>query len=517
MDSLNFFDNLSQDIWKKYGFYHNPFDTKALSSRPGEPLPVAKAIVGRGWKSPEFRLLTNILKTPGGGRVVIEGDIGVGKTTFMNYHRFLWENKAKDKLFTPIHEISVLPEWKVKDFLLNILGVLITKLTHVKPNFAKGNPLLEETLALCKVFLSTSFQVQGNILWGGGGFGKGREISLPQPSEAILLYYLESLVKAIKDLGYAGIILHFDDMELISRRCPQTIRNLLEDIRNILQLPDVYFIFIGHPGFFGQIISSLERVRSIFFGYPIHLPPLTKQETIEAMNRRYHLLAIKKEKFIKPVEDSFIEKLYDLYNGKIRFIMDAMTLVIPELSNPTTLSSKEGYAILKRLVLEKIQYILPEREISLLIKAARKEKFTNNDMSELSGLSAVNISHILANLQELNFIYLEQQVGRKRYYKVSEDVKLIRDVKEIPFISSTKSFTKYSKKSQKSMSRKTRERLKKAEAIIKEREKLTTQEYSKIVQVSLPTARRDLSTLVKMGKALRAGKGKQIHYIQLKE
>jgi hypothetical protein len=71
---------LSQNIWERYGFRGNPFDTRALSASAESILPIAQAIVGRGMESPESQRLTNFLRNPGGGRVIVEGDIGVGKT-----------------------------------------------------------------------------------------------------------------------------------------------------------------------------------------------------------------------------------------------------------------------------------------------------------------------------------------------------------------------------------------------------------------------------------------------------
>jgi hypothetical protein len=75
---------LVQNIWTRYGFRGNPFDTAALSAMAGDILPIAKAIVGRGMDSPESKMLLGVLRSAGGGRPVVEGDIGVGKTTFLN-------------------------------------------------------------------------------------------------------------------------------------------------------------------------------------------------------------------------------------------------------------------------------------------------------------------------------------------------------------------------------------------------------------------------------------------------
>ena len=80
---------LTQNLWERFGFRDNPFDTRALSLSPNNSLSVAEAFVGRGMESAESRVMTNFLRSPGGGRIVVAGDVGVGKTTFVNYHRYL--------------------------------------------------------------------------------------------------------------------------------------------------------------------------------------------------------------------------------------------------------------------------------------------------------------------------------------------------------------------------------------------------------------------------------------------
>ena len=86
---------LTQNLWERFGFRDNPYDTRALSLSPESALSVAEAFVGRGEKSNEWRLLTNFLRNPGGGCAVVEGDVGVGKTTFANFHRYLWEKDER--------------------------------------------------------------------------------------------------------------------------------------------------------------------------------------------------------------------------------------------------------------------------------------------------------------------------------------------------------------------------------------------------------------------------------------
>ena len=58
---------LTQNLWERFGFSDNPYDTRALSLSPATSLSVAAAFVGRDKKSTEWQLLTNFLRNPGGG------------------------------------------------------------------------------------------------------------------------------------------------------------------------------------------------------------------------------------------------------------------------------------------------------------------------------------------------------------------------------------------------------------------------------------------------------------------
>lgn len=83
---------LSRNPWKKWGFRGNPFDTGALSLY-SKDLSLIEAFVGRSLNAPESQQLINLASNPGGGRGIVGGEIGVGKTTLINYHRYLWESR----------------------------------------------------------------------------------------------------------------------------------------------------------------------------------------------------------------------------------------------------------------------------------------------------------------------------------------------------------------------------------------------------------------------------------------
>jgi hypothetical protein len=422
---------LTQDIWSRYGFRGNPFDTMALSASAQSLLPIGQAIVGRGMESPESKMLLGILRSMGGGRAIVEGDIGVGKTTFVNYYRYLWEAEATDKLLTPATEITLARDLSVGEFVGNIIGAVLGKIVLLRgEKYVHGRPLLHELFLFNRVFIHHSLEVQASLFGFGGGVGRTAQPTVPEPSEVQLLSYLRELVEEVKRLGYHGVFLHFDNLELVSLRNPEGTRQLFEQLRDCLQIPNIYFVFVGQRGFFSEMISPSERVRSVFSGFPIHVPPLSKAQVIEAIHKRYQLLAVHPDRFIRPVDDELLGYLYDLYDGKMRFVLDAVTSIVTNLPHASaeTLDVAAAKAFLAELVLERLKHELTRREWDVLRESVRLGSFTNADIARALKQHRQNISKYFNTLLGKRFIYPHHREGRQIYYCASEDVRIIRDL-----------------------------------------------------------------------------------------
>ncbi len=424
---------LTQNLWERFGFRDNPFDTRALSLSSNALLPITKAFVGRGMDSKESLVMTNFFRNPGGGRVVVEGDVGVGKTTFVNYHRYLWEKEAKDKLLTPASEISVFSNWTAQEFLVSALGSLVNRFMLLKgEEWVHKHKLLSKVASLTHVYIERNLQMSGNLMLfgfgGGGGFGRERQIHTPNVATPQLLDYLTQLGDVIRKEGFCGAILHFDNLELISYRDPQGLRNFFDEIRDLLQTPGFYFVFVAPTGFFQEIIVPLERVRSIFFGQPIYLPPLTLEEVLEVIHRRYELLAIDSDRWIPPVSDDLIKYLYKLYDGKIRFIMDSVGNIVSHMPEtfPGTVPDEVARAILVKLAREKVERLLTRTEVNVLMGAVQAEEFTNTALAERTKKMKQNIAKYINRFLELHLIYPVRKEGRQAFYRIAEDLRILR-------------------------------------------------------------------------------------------
>jgi predicted transcriptional regulator len=131
-------------------------------------------------------------------------------------------------------------------------------------------------------------------------------------------------------------------------------------------------------------------------------------------------------KEIKPVTDGFIEKLYKLYNGKIRFIMDSITqLGLHYRDNPHTLSKEEAEQTIVNIIKLKTSRLSQRDYECLQFLVNLEEDFTNDSIAKGMGMLPQNVSKFLKHLMQENLIYYSRRDGQRIYYRIVEQLKIL--------------------------------------------------------------------------------------------
>ncbi len=280
---------------------------------------------------------------------------------------------------------------------------------------------------------------------GGVDFGKDKGINQPaQISTTILEQYLVSLVNFIQSIEisgfqYSGLVVHVNNFDVVLSNPANkgSVIQFFNEIRDVLQLKNVYFVFLGPKDFFKEIISAERRVKSIFIQTPLILNPLGKKEVVEAFDQRMKLLkSADVASFIKPIEDEVVYRLHDLYEGDIRSIMSAIRDILGHYServiNP--LSIDEAMVLLGKERLEQMGNAgsLTKGQMEMLrslIETGRD--MSQKDAAKLFHKPEPNISqHYFKPLKESGIIEEKRRSGKTIYWGLTTHYEPLRWVYE---------------------------------------------------------------------------------------
>lgn len=416
--------------WQQFGLKKNPYDTLPLVE--GGDLPIEKAFIGRE-KEKEF--LNALFGSENRLCLTICGNVGVGKTSLANFHKFIWKYNKQKLLFSFRREIEACEDLlDKKSFLIEIIGSVLREIKLLQPDLLKDELLLKLNQI---VDISQTIAISGGVSVVGSGLDFSRDKTSIQPiqlSTAILEEYFISLIdfikkNEIKGRKYAGLIVHINnfDVVLLNDKKNKKVINFFNEIRDILQLQNVYFLFLGPKNFFKDIISTQQRVKSIFYQISLKIEPLSKKEIVAAFEERMKLLQSSDiSGYIKPIEDEVIFRLYNLYQGDIRSIMSAVGSILSQCSDKLTksLSADESMLLLGKERWEKIEMAikLTEDQKIILCYLIEKDKISQKEIVSIFKKAQSNVSgYYFKPLRDAGIIEEKEKIGKVPYWGLTVD------------------------------------------------------------------------------------------------
>jgi len=419
--------------WQQFGLKTNPYNTNALVE--GGELSIEDAFIGR---NQERKVLNDIFASDTKVCLAVCGETGVGKTTLANSHKFLWKYKREKLLFSCRREIEASDTLLNKQsFLLEIIGSILREINLLDANLSK-DPLLSKLLQIVDVSqtiaISTGASVGIDGFGGGLNFQRDRKNSLPiRFSMASLEQHFIDLLNFIKThpikrRQYQGIIIHVNNFDFVLKDSSRKkeVLSFFNEIRDILQTKDAYFLFLGPSDFYSQIIAKEQRVKSVFERTPLLVRPLGKTEVIEALEKRMELLKSEDvSSYIKPIDDEVVSRLYSLYNGDIRSIMTGLKDILGQCESRLLqpLSVNEAMLLLGRERWEKIGKSLTSEQKNILKFLVTTNKYASGkEISEILGKTPSNMSgYYFPPLKNLGIIEQKEKKGTRIYFGLTTE------------------------------------------------------------------------------------------------
>lgn len=410
--------------WEAFGLQKNPYDTTPLVE--GSLLPIGKAFVGR---EQERKLMDKLLATEDHFAFCVAGDVGVGKTTLVNFHKYIWKYTKRNKpLFSFRREIEVIPSTlNKKTFILEILGSVLREIQLIDKELIEKHDILRRIQRIVNV--SEALSISGGISIAGFGGNIGKEKShelLLNITYTQLEQYLNDLVEFIRTTSIAGkqfqgLIVHVNNLDVSMVRDEEKVKDFFGEIRDLLQLSHIYFIFVGPQDFFKKVIGIQQRVKSIFQPSPIILGPLSKTEIIEALDERLRLLSSPKTQYIQPVENEVVYELYDLCQGDIRSIMKSLKEIVYQNVGrlPRTLKKNEALSLLAKATWDKLEQtnLTPDQLYVLKFIIKNKKEVTLKEIVRSLKKAPPNVSgYYFKSLSEANVIEVKRIDEKRRKY-----------------------------------------------------------------------------------------------------
>lgn len=417
--------------WQQFGLKTNPYDTLPLVE--GGELSLDDAFIGR---ESERKILNDLFESENNICIMVCGDTGVGKTSLANFHKFVWKYNKEKLLFSCRREIEASDTLLDKQsFILEIIGSVLREIALLEPKLL-NDPMLAKLNTI--IDFTQMISISGGISTDIAGFGinlsRERNNSTPfKLTTASLEQHLASLLefvkmKKIRGRQYQGLIIHVNNFDVVlqEKDKKKKVIAFFNEIRDILQTKNVYFLFLGPSDFYSQIIASEERVKSIFVRTPLIINPLNKMEVVSAFEKRMNLLkSINIAQYIKPISDDVVFRLHDLYDGDIRSIMTGIKDILGQCKDRLLqpLSMNEAMTLLGRERWERIGDKLTKEQKKILEFLVKNNKYiSTKEASDIFKKQSSNLSgYYFKPLKDLNIIEEKERKGKMVYFGLTNE------------------------------------------------------------------------------------------------
>lgn len=407
------------NLWVQYGLESDPYFVNPLASRKDVKFPIS-LFVGR---EKETKEVLNWIASSDNSRIVIEGEAGVGKTTYIQNIKYI--AGTKNNYLTYDDQIRIVRDYNSTQFVIDIIQIIIYGLYHNHKERIKEFEK-DENIVNAKELVETTKKNQwgigGSILGVGGSVAKTENRVLPMYQSHQFYSFLEELATSVNNFGFNGIIIHIDNMENLCSESPDVARRFFNDVRDFLLLPNYHFILGARVGFSDEILGKDDRVRDIFTT-PKKLKPLNLVEIHKLLKKRYEHLKINKKDFTSPVEDIVIDKYHTLFRGDLRSMFSIICEAI-SITGEQIQPKPLHYDLINKILQQKYLQFLKSRLLNskweiLEILKDESPPFRQTDLEEKTELSQGRISQIFAELERSKAVICTGTKGKSKWYDLS--------------------------------------------------------------------------------------------------
>lgn len=334
------------DIYNKWGFSDNPFNTTSLTpDKIGNEL-----IAGRDVEIKRF--LLRLYNQP--QIVTVEGDNGMGKTSIINVavfralHNHLLNRE--EELYIPCSmNFQLSSETNYDTFLNEVIKAIAQTIICHKEDLVKLKVKLPGNIDAVNDWLNSpqkkSFNGTLGVLIAQVGGGVSCETNTSNGFEesgfnTIVINWLKQIFPR-KDHG--GVVCVIDNLELLEKST--LARKTIENLRDTLfTIHGIRWVFCGSLGIVSSILSS-PRLEG-YLHDPISVDGILPKYVKEILTKRVEKFKNKQVCYLPITEDSFVflyETLRNNIRNTIKYTNEFCIYVADNEIKPSTKEDKESF------------------------------------------------------------------------------------------------------------------------------------------------------------------------------
>jgi len=395
-------------LWEPFGLRASPFFQEEL--RASDPEHPVELFVGREL---ELARAARRIVSDASSRTIVQGDPGIGKTSFINRIKL---EVAAQGIATYEHPIRIqtgsTPSSLIADTLRLLLRIrLASNWTGDSKGFwAKTTRLLEgEELR------------GGSVSAFGVGAGLSRGFVAPQVGLDSLYEHLGEALSLMRRKSRGGVLIHVNNLENLTEEDAEEASALLRDLRDHLLLPGGHWIFGGASGV-DAVFRRFAQVDGIFPAAET-LRPLSPANIEVLLTRRYEHLAIDGKTMIAPIDPAVAARLYSLYQGDLRNFLrlladaaerglglaSARPMTVEEVIRHT--APDYAHALRARIGETDLAYLQ-----TITATLATPPEFRVTDAARVLRMKQASASQLVDRLQKAGVLRRVRAAGRSVYY-----------------------------------------------------------------------------------------------------
>ena len=420
-------------MYEALGFKDNIFNTASLDLKSAD-LP---KFVGRVRELKQFVIDVSASRD---ANIIVTGDKGVGKTSFVNIVQYAAGFKPDflkqhikvgvPKLIPCYCKIQLSEHDAPESILLKSLSGLLFSIQQYANELQIDLPApLKKYIQWMSEVVVVSHTASVHIAGIGGGVGKtSQHKHIPSQSPVALQQILNEVISlAQQHFKVEGVFLNINNLELLTEQKVCSIFNELRDY--LFNMQGLWLVIVGQIGLYSLLYEQAPGVAEVISGRENRLDPLSEEDLIKVLNQRCKVYA-KSNKNVPslPIDDGLVREIYKNSDGEIRQVLkscdDIMQYAFQMNPNMKFIKSSVGRDMLCSILTQQLAFDrMKAKELEMIRLILKKGSLRPKDFETLKLKSPVDFTNKATPLLARNFLKKEVE-GNMANYKVAGRVLL---------------------------------------------------------------------------------------------